>query len=94
MEETDASELRIIQRMDRDLGLTPAQKTRIGEVLDNTRVRIAQLHDQFQSQRQQALSEAYNNIRAALTPDQQRDFDRLYNPKSVSPPAKTAAQQP
>jgi TolA-binding protein len=84
----------IVQRMDRELHLTEAQKSRIGEVLDTTRTRIEQLRGQFQSQRQQALSNAFNDIRATLTPAQQRDFDRLYNPRSVSPPGKTAARQP
>lgn len=83
----------IVDRMDRELHLTEAQKSRIGEVLDTTRRRIGQLRDQFQSQRQQALANAFNDIRATLTPEQQRNFDRLYNPKSVSPPSKTAAQQ-
>jgi ABC-type uncharacterized transport system permease subunit len=84
----------IIQRMDHDLHLTPAQKSRIAELMENTRGRIDQLHEQYQSQRQQAVSNVFNDIRATLTPEQQRNFDRLYNPHSVSPPAKTAAQQP
>ncbi len=84
----------VVQRMDRDLHLTPAQKTRIAEVLDNTRAHIGELRDRFESQRQQALSDAFNQIRASLTPAQQRDFDRLYNPSgiSLSKPAQQARQ--
>jgi hypothetical protein len=74
----------IVQRMDNDLHLTSAQKTRITEVLDSTRARMTQLHEQFESQRKQALAGAFSEIRASLTPDQQRDFDRLYSPGSVS----------
>lgn len=75
----------IVQRMDRNLHLTPAQKTRISEVLDTTRSHIGELRDQFESQRQQALNNAFNEIRASLTTAQQRDFDRLYNPRVVAP---------
>ncbi|HTW86640.1 MAG TPA: hypothetical protein VMD75_01425 [Candidatus Binataceae bacterium] len=84
----------VVERMDRELHLTEAQKSRITEVLDTTRHQIGQLREQFQRQRQEALANAFNDIRATLTPEQQRNFDRLYNPKSVSAPSKTAAQQP
>jgi hypothetical protein len=76
----------VVQRMDRDLHLTPAQKSRIVEVLDNTRAHIGELRDRFESQRQQALNDAFSQIRASLTPAQQHDFDRLYNPSGISPP--------
>jgi hypothetical protein len=74
----------IVQRMDSDLHLTAAQKSRITEVLDSTRARMAQIHEQFDNQRRQAMNNAFSEIRATLTPDQQREFDRLYNPGSVS----------
>ena len=75
----------IVQRMDRDLHLTPAQRARISDVLDTTRSHIGQLRDQFESQRRQVLNDAFSEIRASLTPDQQRDFDRLYNPRGALP---------
>ncbi len=83
----------IVQRMDNDLHLTAGQKTRISEVLDSTRARMGQLREQFESQRKQALANAFSEIRATLTPDQQRDFDRLYNPASVSPKPPQQARQ-
>ncbi|MBF6570175.1 MAG: hypothetical protein IVW54_14995 [Candidatus Binataceae bacterium] len=73
----------IVQRMDRDLDLTPAQRNEIAEELDRTRSQIGLLRTQFQARRRAALAHAFEDIRAALTPQQQQKFDRIYNPNRV-----------
>ena len=69
-----------LQRMDRVLKLTPAEKVQIGEVMEDTRAKVQEARRSFQQQRRKLLLEAYVRIRAILTPEQQPDFDRYFVP--------------
>ncbi|HXZ87998.1 MAG TPA: hypothetical protein VEF07_05470 [Candidatus Binataceae bacterium] len=69
-----------LQRMDRVLKLTPAEKMQIGEVMEDTRAKVLEARRDFQRQRRTLLLDAYVRIRAILTPEQQPDFDRYFVP--------------
>lgn len=69
-----------LQRMDRVLKLTPAEKAQIGEVMEDTRAKVQEARRKFQQQRRRLLTDAYVRIRDILTPAQQRDFDRDFVP--------------
>ena len=79
-----------LQRMDRVLKLTPAEKMQIGEVMEDTRAKVLESRRDFQRQRRKLLLDAYGRIRAILTPEQQRDFDRYFVPSGFR---QGAAQQ-
>lgn len=70
----------VMNRMDRELGLAPAQREQIAKVMEETRDKIADLRHQFRRERHETLREAYSQIRAALTPEQQKKFDRRFLP--------------
>jgi len=65
------------------LNLTPAQKAQVGEVMEDTRDKIQQARRDFQGQRRKALVDAYIKIRALLTPDQQKRFEREFVPPAL-----------
>lgn len=69
-----------LQRMDRVLKLTPAEKIRIGEVMEDTRAKVQEARRDFQRQRRKLVLDAYVRIRAILTPEQQQTFDRDFVP--------------
>ncbi len=69
-----------LQRMDRLLKLTPAEKIQIGEVMEDTRSKVQEARRDFQHQRRKLLLDAYARMRATLTPEQQRTFDRDFVP--------------
>jgi Spy/CpxP family protein refolding chaperone len=70
----------VILRMQRELNLTFSQRERILEIIQDTRFKIVTLRQQFQHQRRAQLREAYNEIRALLTPEQQQKFDHEFKP--------------
>lgn len=79
-----------LQRMDRVLKLTPAEKMQIGGVMEDTRAKVMEARRDFQRQRRKLLFDAYVRIRAILTPEQQPAFDRYF----VPPGFRQAAEQP
>jgi Spy/CpxP family protein refolding chaperone len=68
----------IVWRMNRELKLTPAQRQRVGEVMDDTRLKMDELRRDFHRQRRQLLGQAFAQIRSSLTPEQQQIFDRRF----------------
>lgn len=68
----------IIERMNRDLQLTPAQRDRIGDILRETRFKVRQSQLEFQHHRHELFWQALGQVREALTPEQQQKFDREF----------------
>ena len=66
----------VIERMDRELSLTPAQRHQIKGIMQDTRFKVQQLHQDFRHQRHDLFVQALQQIRAILTPEQQEKFDR------------------
>ena len=79
-----------LQRLDRVLQLTPAEKMQIGEVMEDTRGKMQEARRESQQKRRKLLFEAYIKIRAILTPEQRPAFDRYFVPPdfqhSIEPP--------
>src|SRR5579863_2760058 len=68
----------IIERMNRDLQLTPAQRDRIGDILRDTRFKVRQSQQEFQHHRHELFWQALAQVRETLTPEQQKIFDREF----------------
>jgi len=69
-----------MERMSRELKLTPSQREQVGEVMEDTRARVGQLRRDFRRQRRRVLLNAYIQIRTVLTPAQQVRFDKDFVP--------------
>jgi Spy/CpxP family protein refolding chaperone len=69
-----------IERMQRQLNLTPAQYDQILKIVQDTRDKVSNLRQDFQRQRRDALRQARDQVRALLTPEQQQKFDREFRP--------------
>jgi hypothetical protein len=79
-----------LQRLDRVLQLTPAEKMQIGQVMEDTRGKMQDERRESQRLRRKLLFDAYIKIRAILTPAQRPAFDRYFVPpdfqRSIEPP--------
>jgi len=68
----------IVERMSRDLQLTPAQRDRVGDILRESRFRVREQQLEFQKHRHQLFWQALTQVREMLTPEQQKIFDREF----------------
>jgi len=68
----------LIERMNRDLSLTPAQRDQVGDVLRDTRFKVMQARRDFDHQRHILFWQGLGQIRGVLTPDQQKIFDQEF----------------
>lgn len=84
----------VIVRMQRELNLTFAQREQVDEIIQDTRFKVVTLRQQFQHQRRQQLRQAYDQIRALLTPDQQQKFDREFKPPGERMPPGSPGPHP
>jgi Spy/CpxP family protein refolding chaperone len=69
----------LIERMNHELNLTPAQSDRIADILRDTRFKVMQARQDYIHRRHQMFWQGLNDVRAILTPDQQKIFDRDFN---------------
>lgn len=70
----------VVARMDRELHLTPAQRSQIRDIMKDARLKIMQSERDFRRQRRAVFLEAMQQIRGTLTPEQQETFDRDFLP--------------
>jgi Spy/CpxP family protein refolding chaperone len=79
----------LVQRMTRELNLTPAQRNQIARVIEDAQDQVAVQRTEFERERRKILWQAYVQIRSTLTPVQQQKFDRIFAGPSVhdEPPA-------
>jgi len=66
----------LMERMNRELDLTPAQRDRIGDILRDTRVKVMQARQDFDHRRHELFWDGLGQVRGVLTPEQQKIFDR------------------
>ena len=69
-----------IERIQRELNLTPAQKEQVLQIVQDTRLKVENLRHDFQRQRRDVLAQARERVRAVLTPEQQQKFDHDFKP--------------
>ena len=79
----------LLQRMDRELGLTPAQHEQIEDVIEGTHQKMRELRLNLRDQRRRLMINTYLKIRSLLTPDQQKTFDSRF----VPPRLRSEAEQ-
>ncbi len=70
----------LVERMDRELDLTPAQHHQIIEMMHGTRLKVEQLYGDARRQRQDLFRQLFDQIRGILSPEQQQKFDRDFPP--------------
>lgn len=66
----------LIERMNHELNLTPAQSDRIADILRDTRFKVMQARQDYVHRRHQLFWQGMSDVRGILTPDQQKIFDR------------------
>jgi Spy/CpxP family protein refolding chaperone len=69
----------LIERLNRDLQLTPAQSDRISDIMRDTRFKVTQIHQDYVHQRHQLFWQGMSQIRSTLTPEQQKIFDNEFS---------------
>ena len=69
----------IVERMSRDLQLTPAQRDRVGDILRESRFKVREQQLDYQKHRHQIFWQALSQVREMLTPEQQKTFDREFS---------------
>ncbi|MGZ6194303.1 MAG: Spy/CpxP family protein refolding chaperone [Candidatus Binataceae bacterium] len=69
-----------IERIQRELKLTPAQHDQVLAIVNETRSKVINLREEFQRQRHETILQARSRVRALLTPEQQEKFDREFRP--------------
>jgi Spy/CpxP family protein refolding chaperone len=69
-----------IERIQRELNLTPAQREQVLQIVQDTRLKVENLRHDFQRQRRDVLAQARERVRAMLTPEQQQKFDHDFKP--------------
>jgi len=70
----------VFERMNRELGLTGAQRQEIQQIMRETRFKVRSEQHDFVNRRRELFMQAFVQIRAILTPDQQQIFDRDFAP--------------
>jgi Spy/CpxP family protein refolding chaperone len=64
-----------VDRLDRDLSLTPDQLRQVQDLVNDTHDKMMQLHQDFRAKHQALIAGTHDKIRALLTPEQQQKFD-------------------
>jgi len=68
----------LIERMNHELNLTPAQSDRIADILRDTRFKVMQARQDYVHKRHQMFWQGLSDVRNILTPEQQKIFDREF----------------
>jgi Spy/CpxP family protein refolding chaperone len=67
---------RLIERLQRDLALTPEQRAQVEKIFEARRPRLEEVQREVRARAEQEQRELQAEIRAVLTPEQQARFDR------------------
>jgi Spy/CpxP family protein refolding chaperone len=68
----------ILERIGRDLDLTPAQRDKVGDIMRDSRFKVIQARRDYEHQRHQLFWKALTEVRGVLTPEQQQKFDQEF----------------
>jgi Spy/CpxP family protein refolding chaperone len=74
---SQATREQIVDKMTKELSLTPDQATQFGEIVDDTRGKIHADYTAADAQRDQLRAAGRDRIRAILTADQRPKFDAI-----------------
>ena len=67
-----------VARLDHELKLNPDQLHQVEALMREAHTKMQQLHDDFHRQHDQIIYQTHDQIRALLTPEQQKIFDRVF----------------
>ncbi len=68
---------RAVERLTRDLGLTPDQRKQLEAILNDMGAKYQALHEQMAPQTEQVRKQGHEQIRAILTPEQLPKFEEF-----------------
>jgi Spy/CpxP family protein refolding chaperone len=71
-----------LRRIEKHLNLTPQQRERIEKIMHDSQERTKPLWDQISPQLRDELKQLREAIRAELTPEQQKTFEKLIKPRA------------
>jgi Spy/CpxP family protein refolding chaperone len=69
-----------VERLNRELNLTPDQLHKVEDLVRDTHTKMEQLHEDFHTKHQALIMSTHDQIRALLTPEQQQKFDLEFTP--------------
>ena len=75
-----------VHRLDHALNLTPAQHDQVVQMIEDTRLKMAEMRHDWQRQRHELMVQTSQRIRTVLTPEQQQEFDRSFKLGELGPP--------
>jgi Spy/CpxP family protein refolding chaperone len=71
----EASRMRLVERLTRELALTPDQQEQLKQVLQETSERYDSIYEEMRPRLRQAREDGRAKIRSFLTPEQREKFD-------------------
>jgi Spy/CpxP family protein refolding chaperone len=74
-------EERILNRLDRELGLSPTQKEQVRGIVRETMKEIRQVRRQYRPQMQAIIEKSQREVAVLLTPDQRKKFEKMIEEK-------------
>jgi Spy/CpxP family protein refolding chaperone len=77
-----------VERLNRQLHLTPEQLHQIEDLVRDSHTKMDQLHEDFHTKHQQLIMGTHDQIRALLTPEQQQKFDLEFTPPPEHDPER------
>ncbi len=72
-----------LQHVGKELDLTPEQRERIETIISESQKRTKELSDLMTPKIKEEVRRAQERMRAELTPEQRRTYDRLYKSRTV-----------
>lgn len=79
-----------VERLQRELALTPAQKTKIDQIWRESGERTKQIWESAREEHRKLRT----SIRAELTPEQQKKFDEAFKPREQRKPPDPRSRDP
>ena len=74
--------IEFLRRIEKHLNLTPQQRERIEKIMHDSQERTKPLWDQISPKLRDELTQVREAIRAELTPEQQKTFEKLIKPRA------------
>ena len=77
-----------LERLDRDLNLTPDQHQKLEKILNESQKRSKEIWEKISPELREEMKTSREKMRAVLTPEQIARFDELMKPKQPKPPGQ------
>lgn len=78
--------IEFLRRIEKHLDLTPVQRERIEKIMRDSQERTKPLWDQLSPKLRDELKQVREAIRAELSPEQQKTFEKLIKPRTPRRP--------